>query len=348
MPEAKGIADDAVHVALAVYDPKGTYARHAGVVMASLFENTKSPVCVHILHDGTLTERNRSLLNETAEMYAQRAAFHDVSGYRELMREKQVQKALGAWSVGILFRLLIPRCLSVDKAIYLDCDVVVHMDIRELWDIPLEGRSLAGVLERPRPYGALSHKSLMLKLMGGDRRTYINSGVLLMNLSKIRRECDLFRRGILWLARYGHCAGAPDQDFFNCVFRGDIEIIEKRFNNRDLRPGEDDIAASVLHMALLKPWEVVGISAVDRLYWKFFFKTPFGRRMSREDVVEMMVEWWSGSPFMHRHTSQCYKKIWRRFRENALWNDLTIPVWFCLKEAFSKAKRLFSGKRIKY
>ena len=45
-----------VHVVLAVYDPKGTYSQHAGVVMTSIFENTQSPVGVHILHDETLTE----------------------------------------------------------------------------------------------------------------------------------------------------------------------------------------------------------------------------------------------------------------------------------------------------
>ena len=29
-----------VHAALALYDPKGTYSQHAGVVMTSIFENT--------------------------------------------------------------------------------------------------------------------------------------------------------------------------------------------------------------------------------------------------------------------------------------------------------------------
>jgi lipopolysaccharide biosynthesis glycosyltransferase len=167
-----------------------------------------------------------------------------------------------------------------------------------------------------------------------------------MNLSKIKRECNLFQRGTLWLTRYRHCAGAPDQDFFNSCFRGDVKIIEKRFNNRDIQPSENDIAASIVHMALFKPWEIMRVSAVDRLYWKTFFKTPFGRRMNREEVVAIMIEWWSDSPFMHRHTSQCYKKMWRRFRENILWNDATILVWFCLSEVLFKAKKLFAKRSV--
>ena len=39
---------ETIHVALAVYDPKGTYSRHTGVVMASIFKNTDGPVRIHI------------------------------------------------------------------------------------------------------------------------------------------------------------------------------------------------------------------------------------------------------------------------------------------------------------
>lgn len=55
-----------IHIALSVYDPKGTYSRHAGVVMASVLRNTDATVCFHILHDETLTKENRRRLEETA------------------------------------------------------------------------------------------------------------------------------------------------------------------------------------------------------------------------------------------------------------------------------------------
>jgi hypothetical protein len=61
-----------VHVALSIHDPDGGYSRHSGVVMASIFERTESPVCVHILHDETMTEKNRSFLREVSEVSAQR------------------------------------------------------------------------------------------------------------------------------------------------------------------------------------------------------------------------------------------------------------------------------------
>ena len=47
--------------------------------------------------------------------------------------------------MGCLFRLLIPDLLECPKVIYFDCDVLVNLDIRELWDIDLEGNCIGGV-----------------------------------------------------------------------------------------------------------------------------------------------------------------------------------------------------------
>ena len=54
------MSEDKIHVAIALYDPAGTYSQHAGVVITSLFEHTKRDVIVHVLHD----DRNRIVLNK--------------------------------------------------------------------------------------------------------------------------------------------------------------------------------------------------------------------------------------------------------------------------------------------
>ena len=77
-----------MEIVLAVYDPRGTYSQHAGVVMTSIFENTQSPVCVHILHDETLSPFNRQNLRETARRYCQRLDFVDVTEHRKRLDER--------------------------------------------------------------------------------------------------------------------------------------------------------------------------------------------------------------------------------------------------------------------
>ena len=60
-----------IHVALAIYDPSGTYSQHAGVVITSLFEHTSRPVTVHILHDDTLSDVNKLRFINTGKRFNQ-------------------------------------------------------------------------------------------------------------------------------------------------------------------------------------------------------------------------------------------------------------------------------------
>ncbi|MDR3230235.1 MAG: glycosyltransferase family 8 protein [Synergistaceae bacterium] len=327
---------DAIHIALSVYDPRGTYSRHAGVVMASIFENTKSPVCVHILHDETLTEDNRARFIETAEPYGQRVEFHDVSPLIERMGNEIIEMAQGRGSVGKLFRLTVQDLLPVDKVIYLDCDIVVNMDIRELWDISLENYSIAGVLDRPI-HKRFSLKALRLKCMGCDRKTYINSGVLFMNLALIKTKYKLFQESIAWFQRCQHYSDLVDQDMINSCFRGDIKIIDSQFNNcsahlkSGFRSELSEVSGCILHAIItLKPWETLRNSALDRLYWKAFLKTSWGR-LTPDELADFMLEIAYNSETTHRHTSQCYKKIFYRLWQDIFCNEIVSIIGFLLK-----------------
>ncbi|MDR2527566.1 MAG: hypothetical protein LBD04_00910 [Synergistaceae bacterium] len=340
------VIPDIVHVVLAVYDPQGSYARHGGVVMASIFERTRSPVCVHILHDQTLTAHNRALLEETAGLFGQTAAFHDVSPHVERIGDDIASMVQNRFSLGSLFRLLLPDVLPLDKVIYLDCDVVVNVDIQELWDVPLDGCSLGGVLDRPagESYRRFSSKAFRLSLMGCDRRIYVNSGVLVMDLERIRKRCRLIQQSAAWVRRYRHCADMPDQDLINSCFRGDIKILESRFNNgyahlnskfrNDLH--DATIANSILHgMLTPKPWETLRGSVVDRLYWRAFLKTPWGR-LSPEELVDLMIDVSEKSPLTHRRSRQCYQTVlFRLKRDIFLWDGFVIAWLF--------AKNLYHG-----
>ncbi|GHS89098.1 hypothetical protein AGMMS49957_11720 [Synergistales bacterium] len=323
---------DTIHVVLAVCDPKGTYSRHAGVVMTSIFEHTKSQVCVHILHDETLTDGNRARFEETADTYGQSVEFHDVSLFMEQMSEYALQHARKGHSIGALFRLSSPDILKIDKAIYLDVDIIVNMNIQELWDIPMEGRSLAGA--RDMPIGRFSAAAFRRKLMGCDWKDYVNSGVLIMNLSQIREKYNLLQQSAQWYKYCRSYSHLVDQNFLNSCFRGDIKIIDARFNNGNAR--DNNSANSILHsMGIAKPWNGLTGSVIDRLYWKTWTKTPWGR-LEPDKAIDMVINVVENSPYTHRHTSQCYKKIFYRLLKDAVCNDVVMIVWLCAKYLICK------------
>ena len=344
----KEAIEDPIHIVVAFQDSKGTYSQHAGVVMASIFERTKSPVCVHVLHDETLTELNRSLLLETAEFFGQNVSFHDVSAYIERLGDETNRAFQGNGDIGALFRLAIPETLHLDKVIYLDCDVVVNMDIRELWDISMDDCSCAGALATP--YGRFSSTAFGMRLMGCDVEKYVNSGVLLMDIPRMRKKLDI-RQVCRWFKRYRYCASFPDQDMINSCFRGEIKILEDRFNNRDATKNAtfcDDVnapgvAGSILHATMAKPWATPKGSAVDRLYWRAFLKTPWGK-LSHEELVDLIIDIFQKSPLTHRRTSQCYGKFFHRLKKDICANDILRTAALFLKALFHETKYLLARR----
>ena len=173
--------DEIIHVVLCVYDPSGNYSQHAGVVMTSIFENTHSKITVHILHDETLTDDNRKKFLRTAEKYSQCINLIDVTEYKTRMTD-DVKRALKNLTVGALYRLCVPEVINLEKVIYLDCDIVVNLDVKELWDIDIAQKHVAGV--KDTFLGGLGERTRQ-KLNGGNFDDYINSGVLVMNLAMV-------------------------------------------------------------------------------------------------------------------------------------------------------------------
>ena len=78
--DRKRIGEDArmVHVSYAMTDKNGTYSKYIGTSMCSLFERTNSWVTIHILHDDTLTEKNRDYFMELTRNYGQQIFFYNV------------------------------------------------------------------------------------------------------------------------------------------------------------------------------------------------------------------------------------------------------------------------------
>lgn len=334
-------AGETIHATLALYDPKGTYSQHAGVVMTSIFENTESPVVVHVLHDNTLTEGAREKFLCTAAKYAQEVHLVDVTPYRDQLDARTVALAQDACSVGTLYRLLIPDLLSIDRAVYLDCDTLVNLDLRELWEVSLDGNCLAGALDHPGTgLRRLSAEALRVRLNGGDPASYVNAGVLLMDLDRIRERGSLFQASMDWLAHRGHTARLADQDILNSLFRGSIKLLDGRFNNRRL---EGDPSHSILHMINeSKPW--LGLTGLpsERLYWRTYLRSAWGDHTTPDELIDLLSQTASHTPSLHRHTAQCWRQIGRRVRRDILCGEPVIAVGLLARELFH---RLAAGLR---
>ncbi|MDO5114955.1 MAG: glycosyltransferase [Synergistaceae bacterium] len=325
------IGDDVVHVALSLYDPAGTYSRHAGVVIASILANTSNPVCFHILHDETLTVENRKKLEETYNGNVAECAgcqSPDVAGIHfvdmsdmETHNDVDLDEMGGIFSRGTIYRLCIPEVLNnIKSVIYLDCDLVVNLDIVDLWTKTTCGQDyiLAGVREdnsSSEPDSTVPRELIKTNSAGLTLERYINAGVLIMNLEKLRDEYaekgNLCVRAAEYIRR--NKPQCPDQDFLNAEYIGRILFIDKMYNTVPVEDYEDVFNVKMIFhfFSKGKPWNLVRGSNADMLYWKYLTYTPW-----KEELIESFYKAATNDEFYHRHSNACISRLKKQLKNN--------------------------------
>ncbi len=172
------------------------------------------------------------------------------------------------FTLTIYFRLFIPEMFpQYDKGIYIDSDVVLTSDLSKLFDTDI-GDNLIGactdlsIADTP-PLVAYTENAVGIK-----KGEYINSGVLLMNLKKLR-EVDLEGHFLNLLNTYHFDSIAPDQDYLNAMCNGKIYYLDESW---DAMP--NDAKPPLAHTDLIhynlfsKPWCYDGIQYEDE-FWKY-------------------------------------------------------------------------------
>ena len=145
--------------------------------------------------------------------------------------ENQYQNAyeVRGISAGTYLRLMLHRLLpDVDKVLYMDVDVLVRDSLLELWQTDLDGCVLAAVKgavnlsekwewNSDRPYW---------KHLAGMKGRYINAGVTLLNLAKIRED-NLEEQWNTWAKEKLYY---QDQDILNITCQNAIRYLPPKYN----------------------------------------------------------------------------------------------------------------------
>lgn len=135
---------------------------------------------------------------------------------------------------------------DLDKVIYIDSDVLVLQDLNELYAKDIEGKYLAAVKD-PSWFFENTH---VLELNLEERGFYFNSGVMLMNLAKIRND-NLVAK----LEDYtnNNFRTYMDQDALNVVVGNDVALLDVKYNTMNFFFAHNPL--SVLSDFYEKNWE---------------------------------------------------------------------------------------------
>jgi len=104
---------------------------------------------------------------------------------------------------------------------------------------------------------------------------YFNSGVLVMNLEKMREE-KIKDQFINLLCKYNFKTVAPDQDYLNFLCRGKIHYLDRGWNKHAIAENEiENKDLYLMHYNMFnKPWKYSGVQN-EELFWNFASKTSF-------------------------------------------------------------------------
>ena len=154
-----------------------------------------------------------------------------------------------------------------DKILYLDADTLVQQDLAEVYKLDISDKYAAAVKD-----GLMyQYPQHIVEIGLADINFYFNSGVMLLNLEKIRQD-EIMHKSVIYLNTHREVFG--DQDILNVAFGGKVLPLSYKYNCNStffeersakfLSRFYDEVVpqtsrevydtATILHFAGHKPW----------------------------------------------------------------------------------------------
>ena len=199
------------------------------VMIKSIEVNTSAPVNVYILQKGWNMEEKKETIRKFSE---EKIKIHFIQMDQEIPAEQL--KISATIPIEAYYRLFLDKLLpeAMEQVIYLDGDILVEGDIKELWEIPMDGKALMAATEMfHEAYYVSSPLALRTwkKMRIPEKQKYFNSGVLKVNLKKWRQE-KIGEKIIQYLTENKEDVLWHDQDGLNAVLWNDRKELPAEWN----------------------------------------------------------------------------------------------------------------------
>lgn len=227
-----------------------TYADKVAVVMTSVLENHPDTQIHFYIFSSDLSDENLLMLQKLQTKY-KNFTVQKVDIPQQLF--SNLPLTIEYIPIETYYRYLIADLLpSLDKILYLDADLAVDKNISDFYNIDLGNYYLAGA---EGLYVTESGHKPNIGLTDND--TYINAGVLLINLKQLRQN-KLGTKLLEATKELQNKIKYQDQDIINIVCKGKIFIVDSIYNftqHNILREKNKIKSARIIHYTgRKKPW----------------------------------------------------------------------------------------------
>ena len=197
-----------LHVVMLVVS---SYAMAAAVALRSAIDATSGRILFYIFDHGLQPEDKLKL-----EASIPQARAYEVTLWFQALLPGSRGIKDPFWAK--LDLLMHPFLLSSERVLYLDADVLVRRDLKDLFRTDIGGKPFGAVRDIEFPLGPPG-------LFEADRTPkYFNSGVLLVNLDLFRQRIPEMNNALATLQETPHKYKHKDQDFLNVFFPDFYEL----------------------------------------------------------------------------------------------------------------------------
>ena len=263
------------------------YAPYAAAAIHSLTQHTDPNryYRVIILHDGLNLVNRWRLRNLVTKNVALQFKKMTRSLYLKAIVTYCTRRQKGAGdffsSAVYYYRAFIPLMFPLyKKAVYIDSDTILRGDIGELFDIELGDKVMAAMVD-PKVTSVPEFRDYVDNALGVPHTEYVNSGVQVMDLRKMRKMRYLSTM-IDLIKKYDADLVAPDQDYLNVILRGQIMYLDPVWNAEPVKDLPRNV--KLVHFNLFnKPWHYKNVPC-ERIFWNAAKGTGFLGDLKRQQA----------------------------------------------------------------
>uniref|UniRef100_UPI0040289AE2 glycosyltransferase family 8 protein n=1 Tax=Candidatus Scatousia sp. TaxID=3085663 RepID=UPI0040289AE2 len=260
------------------------YSRYAAVVIASILANAKDDDDLYFyILDGGISEISRTKMLKLTTIRDCNINFVNIDD--SMFSDYMAVKTHGYISLPTFYRLKAASLMpDVDRIIYFDCDVVVNSCLNDLFFADLDGNAVGGVLD-------------IKKRMVKKNPTYVNAGMLVLDLSKIREE-NIEEEFLIWTREHFDEITVGDQQIINETLKGRIKLLPSKWNvqssNFTNRSSYEKRPNVIHYVGGQKPWKPASWNYFKWFYRQYEDMTPWAEHRTAKEIKRDDIEGMKG------------------------------------------------------
>lgn len=248
------------------------FVKFTAVTINSLIANASKEFSydIHILCTKISEDKKQKVIklaNENFKIY-----FDDVTDYLKSISYRLPIRDY--YSKTTYYRLFISEMFpELDKALYLDSDMIVLGDVSELYNQDI-GENYVGACNEQAMVQTDVYGTYVEKCIGLDRNKYFNAGMLLINCAQFRKQ-KILDQFIRLLHEYSFVV-TQDEDYLNFICKDKVFWIENSWNVETYgKIKYSEATAKIIHYLMVgKPWHFKDVPFAE-IFWNYAKQTPF-------------------------------------------------------------------------